>query len=368
MTAHSAPPDTAYLSPHLASSPCENTPDFLFQSLSESSRTAALDIARLLQLHDFVLIAAHTNPDGDAMGACAAMGYILQSLGKTFAIYNESSIPPVLDWLPLPSPLYNTLGDIPFTPQLAIILDCGDAHRVGKELAAQLPQLHSINIDHHLATPEYGTRYNWIDSTMAATGQMVAYVALAAGIPLTGALAENIFVALVTDTGSFSYSNTSAKVLHLAAHMLDNGLNVASLRDNMENRVSLAGLRLQGELLLRFTLHHQGKVAMVCVSQHDLHSHQTSKEEIEGVINRLRQVRGVVIAVVLREDTPHQSKISLRSSGDISVRAIAATLGGGGHINASGVTMAYGLHEAQKLVLQAITDYLTAKEHESVAH
>lgn len=322
---------------------------------------AAKHIAGLLSEHDHILIAAHTNPDGDALGACAAMGYIVQAMGKQFVIYNESPMPTGLDWLPMPGPLYHDLASLPFRPQLAVILDCGDMHRTGPALTAFLPSIASINIDHHVATPDYGSLYNWVDPTMAATGQMVSYIAKAAGIALKGPLAENLFVALVTDTGSFSYSNTSATVLRLAAEMLDNGLNVAVLRDNMENRLSLSGLQLQGELLRRFTLHCNKRVAFVHVTQDDFTHYNASKEDVDGIINRLRQVRGVIIAAVLREDNPHLCKLSLRSSGDINVRSIAASMGGGGHKNASGATIALPLAEAQKLTLKAIDNYLTTE-------
>lgn len=323
---------------------------------------AAQHIAGLLTRHDHILIAAHTNPDGDALGACAAMGYILQAMGKKFVIYNESPLPASLDWLPMPGPLCHDLATLPFIPQLAVILDCGDMHRTGPALTAFLPGIASINIDHHVATPDYASLYNWIDPSMAATGQMVSYIAKAAGIALKGPLAENLFVALVTDTGSFSHNNTSATVLRLAAEMLDNGLDVAALRDNMENRLSLSGLRLQGELLRRFTLHSDKRVAFVLVTEDDFIRYNASKEDVDGIINRLRQVRGVIIAAVLREDNPQLCKLSLRSSGDINVRSIAASMGGGGHKNAAGATIALSLADAQKLTLKAIDAYLAAEQ------
>lgn len=324
----------------------------------------AQHIAGLLSQHDEYLIAAHTNPDGDALGACAAMGYILQAMGKKFVIYNESLLPASLDWLPRPGPLCHDLGSLPFVPQVAIILDCGDMHRTGPALTAFLPSIASINIDHHVATPAYASLYNWIDPSMAATGQMVSYIAKAAGIALEGPLAENLFVAIVTDTGSFSHNNTSATVLRLAAEMLDNGLDVATLRENMENRLSLSGLRLQGELMTRFTLHSAGRVAFVLVTQDDFTRYNATKDDVDGIINRLRQVRGVIIAAVLREDNPQLCKLSLRSSGNINVRSIAATMGGGGHKNASGATIALSPTDAQKLTLDAIDAYL-AVEHAS---
>lgn len=321
--------------------------------------TLADSIGQSLMLHDDILIAAHSNPDGDALGACAAMGYIVAALGKRFCIYNESPLPQSFDWLPLPCPLLNDLEKLPFTPQLAVILDCGDIKRVGQALEKLLPTVPSISLDHHLETPPYASLINWTDPSMAATGQMVAAVAKALSIPLQGPLAENIFVSIVTDTGSFSHSNTTATVMHLAAELLDNGLDVTRVRNNMENRQTISGLRLQGELLSRFSLHEDKRVAFVSVSQDDFRRFSATKEDLDSIVNRLCHMRGIDIAAVLREESPTESKVSMRSTGIINVRAIAASLGGGGHVNAAGATIAKPLEQAQTVVLTAINAYLS---------
>lgn len=321
--------------------------------------TLAKAISQSLMLHDDILITAHSNPDGDALGACAAMGYIAAALGKRFCIYNESPLPQSFDWLPLPCPLLNDLSTLPFAPQLAIILDCGDIKRVGRALEAFLPSVPSISLDHHLETPPYASLINWTDPSMAATGQMVAAVAKALNIPLQGPLAENIFVSIVTDTGSFSHSNTTAAVLHLAAELLDNGLDVARVRTNMENRQTVSGLRLQGELLSRFSLHNNNRVSFVSVSQDDFKHFNATKEDLDSIVNRLCHMRGIAIAAVLREESPTESKISMRSTGIINVREIAASLGGGGHVNAAGATIAKPLEQAKVVVLAAINAYLS---------
>lgn len=326
---------------------------------SFSLPTAALpeQIGQTLKQYDNILIAAHSAPDGDALGACAAVGYIAEALGKNFCIYNETALPPSFDWLPLPCPLVSDLTNLPFTPQLAIILDCGDIHRLGTALAEFLPSVPSISLDHHLETPPYASLINWTDPSMAATGQMVAEVAKALHLPLKGPLAENIYVAIVTDTGSFSHSNTTAAVMLLGAELLENGLEVARIRNNMENRQTMAGLRLQGELLSRFSLHEDTRVAFVCVSQNDFVRFNAGKEDLDSIVNRLCHIRGVAIAAVLREEGPTESKVSMRSTGAYNVREIAASMGGGGHVNAAGATIPLPLAEAQEHILATIHNY-----------
>ena len=146
----------------------------------------AEEMAAIIQQFDNIVIVAHGSPDGDAIGATGAMGSLVKALGKRFVLYNATGIPDYLEWVPLPGKLVTKPSAIPFKPGLIIVLDCGDAWRMGKELLAVFPEYPSVNIDHHLGNPMFASLGNWVDPGMAATGQMVAAVADAAGVPLTG--------------------------------------------------------------------------------------------------------------------------------------------------------------------------------------
>ncbi|MEG2005506.1 MAG: DHH family phosphoesterase, partial [Bilophila sp.] len=153
---------------------------------TDSALQPAAEIAALLKQHDNIVIAAHGSPDGDAIGATGAMAYLLKKLGKNVAIYNATGIPDYLKWVPLPGRVYTKPVELPFKPGLIVVLDCGDSWRMGKELSAVFANYPSINIDHHLGNPLFATLANWAEPGMAATGQMVAAVADAAGVPLEG--------------------------------------------------------------------------------------------------------------------------------------------------------------------------------------
>jgi len=172
---------------------------------TQSRSEAAAGIAAILRERDNILVAAHVSPDGDAVGATAAMGWLLHSLGKRFALYNMSGLPASYAWVKMPRPCISSLENLPFTPELLVALDCGEAHRLGPEAARLLETLPSINLDHHLDNPHFGSQGNWIAPDMAATGQMVGEVARAAGVPLAGGLAEGVCLSLVSDTGSFAF-------------------------------------------------------------------------------------------------------------------------------------------------------------------
>ncbi len=317
-------------------------------------REHAARMAAALARLDDVVVAAHANPDGDAVGSLAAAGHILRALGRRFMLYARPGLPRYLDFFTLPAPLYTSLERPPFAPRAALLLDCGEPERLGPELAALLPRLESVNIDHHLGGKGMGSVDNWVDPDAAATAQLVGYVALAAGLPLTGGLAQGVLLGLVTDTGGFAHGNTSAAVLALTAHLVAEGCDLADMRERMDNTWTLGHLHLWGELMGRAQLLEGGSVAFCPVYLEDFRRHQAFKEDLEGFVEHLRRLRGTRVAVLLREDAPERCKFSLRSFGPVDVWAVAVRLGGGGHRNAAGGTVHLSLPAAQAALLEAI--------------
>lgn len=320
----------------------------------------AARIAQLLRDNDQFLVAAHGSPDGDAIGATGAMGHMLQSMGKAFALYNATGFPEQFSWVPLPGRVWQTLHQLPFKPKVVVALDCGDAWRLGNDLSEALPRFKSINIDHHLGTPAYGTLDNWIDPGMAAAGQMVAHLADAAGIPLRGDLAQCLYLSLVADTGSFTHGNTTAAVFSLASRLVAEGLDAAALRDRMDKQWTLPKARLWGSMLQKMRLEKDGAVCLCTVTLDEIGACGASKDDLEGFVEQMRRLRGVRVAMLLREDHPRRCKVSLRSSGSDDVRAVATRFGGGGHINAAGATLAMSLPLALEACLSGL-DHLLAE-------
>lgn len=193
---------------------------------------------------DQIIVAAHVNPDGDAAGAVAAACHVLRSMGKEIMAYAQPGLPGYLDFFPMPVVVHTTLEHPPFTPRCAVLLDCGEPDRLGRELAARLPGLVTVNIDHHLGGDGMGSAANWVEPRAAATAQLMAYVSLAAGLPLTGDLATAVALGIITDTGGFCHGNTSADVLYLTAHMVEHGCDIALLRERLENTWSRGRLTL----------------------------------------------------------------------------------------------------------------------------
>lgn len=308
-----------------------------------------------------LLIASHINPDGDAVGSVAALAAIALDLGKEARIYLQSGVPRHLDWLPLPAPRVRTLADLGnWEPDCIIFVDCGDGSRAGDELTPFLPgpaRLHggpiTVNIDHHISNPGFAA-INWVEPRCSATGEMVGRLAEGLGIPLCGALGEALYLALVSDTGNFSYANTGADCLALASRIAAQGLDIGRFTQRHENNWSLARMHLWGRLMSEITLHENGAIVCSVVPLAYLKEAGLGKDALEGYASWLRKLRGVRVALFVREDGPGSCKISLRSMGDVDTQRVAAAFGGGGHKAASGADLSLPPGEAAARVLEAL--------------
>ncbi|MBF0481110.1 MAG: bifunctional oligoribonuclease/PAP phosphatase NrnA [Desulfovibrionaceae bacterium] len=312
------------------------------------------DVIRAVQNGQRFLVASHYNPDGDAIGATAAMGWLLTALGKQVDLYNRTGLPKTLDWVGLPAALSTAAPRGAY--DAAFVLDCGDLERIGPELTAALDPKTIVNIDHHLGNPLFGA-VNWIDPAYSSAGEMVADVARELGVPLTGGLAQAVYLSIVTDTGYFSYSNTGPRSLETAAELLRLGLDTAALNASIQNQWSLERIHLWSESLGRATLYCNGQLGLIRIMTADLVRTGTTVEDCEGLINFVARVRGVRVAVSLREH-PGLVKFSLRSNGAFNVQAIAAEFGGGGHRNAAGGHVPGSVEHAETALVAACAKHL----------
>ncbi len=317
-----------------------------------------------------ILAVTHKNPDGDALGSLAALGHIALRLGIEARLFCASSIPDHLAWLPLPAPLAETTTGLNgWRPDLIVVLDCADEKRAGPEMEAYINACRAAGspprngggacsgvellcIDHHVGNPLFAD-HNWVDPSFCATGAMVADLALELGIPLTGGLGEALYLALSSDTGSFTYSNTSPHALELAALIVKDGLSIASFTEKYENNWSLSRMHLWGALMSDVRLYCDGAVVLSVVTQDILDRFGAKRTDLENYASWLRRIQSVRVVILVRVSSTG-SKVSLRSMGDINVQEIAAMFGGGGHVAAAGIDMALPPHEAAERVLDAV--------------
>ena len=325
--------------------------------MTDAPYSVPSDILDALHGSDRILITAHAHPDGDATGSCLALAWALHGLGKEVCVFNEDGIPGFLNFLEAPCPVATSVEELPWTPGLITVLDCGDRARVGEKLQTLMDSVPTLDIDHHLANPLFGSAGNWAVPAASATGELVGLIVLELGVPMQGALANALYVALSSDTGNFSYGNTTPCALRLTALLREQGLDIAALREKLENNWSEAKLRLWGKLMAETRLLEEGRLAAAFVTRAAIAETGSRREDAEGFVEQLRRLSSVRVALLLREDEKDGqvfTKASLRSSGNDSVRDVAAQFGGGGHKNAAGATLGMEAEAALEALLPHI--------------
>lgn len=312
------------------------------------------------------LLTAHVNPDGDAVGSLTGLLHLLKALHKQCDLILPSpGIPAKFAWLNFGEKdeareVTQAEGSCPAPEAIDafFVLDCGNRDRVQAELQPCLDACRVVNIDHHPDNTHFGN-LNWVDPDKSSVGEMIALLAGDFNIPLSGALAEGIYLAMASDTGFFSYSNTGPETLRITARILENGFDLDRLNRLLQRQSSLNKIQLHGLAMARARLYDQGKIGLIRVSQDLFAQTQTTSEDCEDLINHIRAIQSVLVAVSLREENG-EIKFSLRSWGEVDVRAIAAQFQGGGHINASGGRIQATLDQAEEQLIQSIQTAIAA--------
>lgn len=282
------------------------------------------------------LLTSHLNPDGDAIGSEVGLARTLRRLGKEALLWNHDAGPGIFAPMLVDEDLHLGPEPPPGFPgafDAVVVLECPELHRTGFEDI--LPQLPLINIDHHLGNQEYGV-VNWIDTTSPAVGEMVHRLALALDLPPDPATANALFLTLVTDTGGFRFSNTTAIAFDAAAALVRCGASPEEVGGWLYESQPLASVRLVGEMLQTLEIHADGRLATAWLTQEMIERTGAQPGDAEGLIDHPRSISGVLAVALFKEMPDGQFKVSLRSRGSIDVCRVAQRSGGGGHKNAAG--------------------------------
>ena len=280
------------------------------------------------------LITSHARPDGDSIGSQLAMAFALDALGKTVRIVNADSAPehyqefPGMDRIEIAATVDRPDIDA------VIVMECSDISRTG---VAGLEGQFIINIDHHAGNRMYGA-INWYDLSAAACGEMVFEVILALGAPLTTEIATHIYLAILTDTGSFHHSNITPRTFDICRQCVDAGVNPAVMARRVFDSNSFGKLKLIGALLDDMELVDDGRLAVMHLDDEMLQSTGSTHNDTEGLINLPLTAREIQAVVFFKIGNDEQVRVSMRSKYDVDVRQVAAAYGGGGHKNAAGFT------------------------------
>jgi bifunctional oligoribonuclease and PAP phosphatase NrnA len=278
------------------------------------------------------LVAAHARPDGDAIGSILACGIMLKQLGKYADLVSRDGVPLIYRSLPCAETIRQTErvdGDY----DAVILLECDGYERTG---LAGLEGRFTINIDHHFSGKSFAD-INWIENDACAVAAMIYELAMLAGVHITPEMANCLYTAVLTDTGSFCYSGTDARTFDIAADLVRHGAEPTGVAQHIYFSNPASKMRLLGSALSN--LRREGRLAWMWITCDDILRASAAEEDCEGLVNYAIGISGVDIAVFLRELSNHRVRLSLRSKGNINVARVAELFGGGGHCHASGCTL-----------------------------
>lgn len=300
-----------------------------------------------------LLIAAHKDPEGDAIGSTLALGLALEQQGKEVTFFNEDPLPYNLGFLPGVSRLRRALAPGE-TFDLAVVLDCGEAPRLGQPFLLQPPPFRAlINIDHHPTNPGFGPQA-WIDAQASSTGEMVYKLLQALAAPIDRRVATCLYTAIFTDTGSFRYGNTTPLALRQAAELLELGVDPWLVAQNVYETQPLPRLQLIGAALSTLEFWPECATAAMTLTRAAQQQFESEAGFSDGIINYPRSLRGAEVAALFRELPDGRVKVSFRSRGAFDVAALCQSFGGGGHRQAAGCTLCGTLPAVQKTIRAAL--------------
>jgi len=307
-------------------------------------------VASKLLAAERILLTSHRGPDGDGVGSMVALAALLRGAGKRATLFSRDPVPRNLKWLPLVKTWTRKLKPDSHY-DVTIVVDCGDAKLLGDRFPAKDVTGEVVVLDHHANAHPFGDLFV-TDPEAAATGVLVARLARELGWELGPEAAVGIWVALVSDTGSFRYSNTNVEALALATELVDrHGVEPWQVSERLDERVPLRRYRLLARALTDMEMLFDGKVAMMTVTQATVDGCQATWEDTEGLVNYCRSIDGVECGVLLSPSKWGGTRVSLRSKGRaIDAGALCLGLGGGGHRGAAGCTIPGDLEQGRKVI------------------
>ncbi len=305
-------------------------PEMIVKSRAESKQA----LLTLIQDSQTILLASHTHPDGDAIGSLLGLGLGLGAMGKDVRFYNRDEVPYNFVFMPGSERVRPEV--FPEQPDLSILLDCAEPHRIGENFLKKGWGRSVAVIDHHKTfDPDFAHVY-FRDVEAAATGELVYEVLQGLGVEISLDIAKCIYCTLVTDTGSFRYSNTKKRTFDIAGELIECGVDPWEITSNVYESQPLERIQLLSKVLQTLEISSCGRIAFLVIHSEDLEGKDPSL--IDGFINYGRSIAGVEVATQLIGDNA-EWRVSFRSKGKIDVSEIAQKFGGGGHHNAAGCTI-----------------------------
>ena len=315
------------------------------------------DVAAAIRDRQTFILTSHARPDGDAIGSQLALALAIDRLGKSTRLVDRDPVPapyrvfPGIDRIEL-------ANEVTGGADAVIVLECGDLSR--PELAG-LDRCFVINVDHHLGNTMYGA-VNWLDESAAACGEMVADLIDALGVAWTKEIATHLYLAIATDTGGFRHGKMSTRTFEAGRRIVAAGVDPAALSRQIFDSYGIGRVKLTGQLLNRMELFHDNRVAVLYFDDAVLQACDATVDDSEGLVNLPLGAEEILAVALFKRQSSNTLRVSLRSKGDIDVRAVAQLWAGGGHTNASGCTVTGAYDDVKKAVVDALGTQLRNSE------
>ncbi len=307
--------------------------------------------------HNFA-ITTHARPDGDGIGSSLGLCWLLRSLGKEAEVIVSDGIPATYHTLPGADEIIH-VAEMIGKYDAVFVIECSDIERPGIK---NLDQQFTVNIDHHTTCEHFGT-INWIDPTASAVGEMIYNLCKAIGGRISREIAECLYMALVTDTGSFHFPNTTDRTLKVASELVKAGVKPAKISEAVYNSYPWSRIELMSKVLATVKRDASGRVAWMRQTLEMRESSGMSDGDNNGFVNIPLAAKEIVASIYMREVRPQFYRVSLRSKGDINVARIAEKFGGGGHKNAAGLRIEGDWNECERKIVAAVIESVNDDIH-----
>ncbi|MCK4308614.1 MAG: bifunctional oligoribonuclease/PAP phosphatase NrnA [Candidatus Atribacteria bacterium] len=314
------------------------------------------EITKVVQKNNNFLITSHINLDGDGIGSELALYFILKKLNKKAIILNQDRLPKIYDFLPGSDKVHylNNNRINPKSIDVGIVLDCSNIRRIGKTYEIFKDIKTVINIDHHKSNKNFGS-LNYVDYSTSSVGEIIYELIKSINIDLLDEkISTCLFTAILTDTGSFRYSNVNSKTFGIASHLTRHRIKPYLIADNIYNKNTYAGLKLLGEALLTLEMDSSNYVSWVTITRKMLNDTNAKDEEIEGIVDIITTLDNIEISILFRETKDNKIKISFRSKGNFNVNKFAGKFKGGGHPNAAGCLCSGKMDKIKEKILSEL--------------
>jgi phosphoesterase RecJ-like protein len=303
-----------------------------------------------------IVITSHLRPDGDSICTALALSFMGELLGKEVAIINRDNTP--FPFNNFPDIEKVQIGDI--APQhfdMIIFLECANVSRSGQD---NLDNYFKVNIDHHHSN-DYYADINWVNPNASAVGEIVYELGEKLNIQFTPQIASHLYCAIVSDTGSFQFSNTTAKSFEVCHRLVNNGADPIKISDLLFNNNLPEKIKLLGRVLSTLQMNEEGNIAVITMFKEDLQSLNLRETDTEDITTIARSIKGVELVLFFKEMDKDTFRISIRSKDTANAAVVAEKFGGGGHVHAAGFTVSGKYEKLLKEIPEKVDNLLKTK-------